>query len=96
MRYAGGKPIDLVIESHSSEVWIGVLDRGPGLPEDWTERVFEPFSRPDLARTREGGGAGLGLAIVKACLDSLGGRVFCRNRQTGGLEVVLVLPMQEE
>lgn len=91
-RYAGGKGLELVIETHGSEVWIGVLDRGPGLPEEWTERVFEPFARPDSARTREGGGAGLGLAIVKTCMDSLGGRVFCRNRETGGLEVVLVLP----
>lgn len=92
VRYAGGKDLELVIEPHGGEVWIGILDRGPGLPEEWTERVFEPFARPDAARTREGGGAGLGLAIVKTCMDSLGGRVFCRNRQTGGLEVVLVLP----
>lgn len=95
VRYAGGDDLELVVEPHGGEIWIGVLDRGPGLPEEWTERVFEPFARPDAARTREGGGAGLGLAIVKTCMDSLGGRVFCRNRQTGGLEVVLVLPAKQ-
>lgn len=93
-RYGEGKPLKVKIERDGSEVWIGVLDRGPGLPEGWAERVFEPFARPEEARTREGGGAGLGLAIVKTCAESLGGRVFCRNRETGGLEVVLVLPIQ--
>lgn len=91
-RYGKGHPLKVKIERHGDEVWIGVLDRGPGLPEGWTERVFEPFARPEAARTREGGGAGLGLAIVKTCAESLGGRVFCRNRETGGLEVVFVLP----
>lgn len=94
-RYGEGKPLEVKIESHGREVWIGVLDRGPGLPEGWSERVFEPFARPEAARTREGGGAGLGLAIVKTCAESLGGRVFCRNRETGGLEVVLVIPNPE-
>ncbi|GHC67642.1 sensor histidine kinase [Roseibacillus persicicus] len=94
-RYGEGSPLKVKIEKHGEEVWIGVLDRGPGLPEGWSERVFEPFARPEAARTREGGGAGLGLAIVKTCAESLGGRVFCRNRQTGGLEVVLVIPFTE-
>lgn len=91
-RYGEGKPLQVKIEKHGGEVWIGVLDRGPGLPDGWAERVFEPFARPEEARTREGGGAGLGLAIVKTCAESLSGRVFCRNRETGGLEVVLVIP----
>lgn len=92
-RYGEGKSLKIKVEKHGEEVWIGVLDRGPGLPEGWMERVFEPFARPEEARTREGGGAGLGLAIVKTCAESLGGRVFCRNRETGGLEVVLVIPV---
>ena len=95
-RYGEGKPLKIRIEKQGEEMWIGVLDRGPGLPEGWTERVFEPFARPEEARTREGGGAGLGLAIVKTCAESLGGRVLCRNRETGGLEVVLVVPLTED
>lgn len=94
-RYGEGKPLTVKVEKHGEEVWIGVLDRGPGLPEGWVERAFEPFARPEEARTREAGGAGLGLAIVKTCAESLGGRVFCRNRETGGLEVVLVIPARE-
>ncbi|MDP0490093.1 MAG: HAMP domain-containing sensor histidine kinase [Verrucomicrobiota bacterium JB023] len=94
VRYGGGEPVTVVCEEHDGEMWVGVLDRGPGLPEEWMERIFEPFARPEEARTREGGGSGLGLAIVKTCMESLGGRVFCRNRQTGGLEVVLVIPLQ--
>lgn len=92
VRYGEGKPLKVKIEKKGSDVRIGVLDRGPGLPEEWKEQVFEPFARPEAARTREGGCAGLGLAIVKSCAESMGGRVFCRNRNEGGLEVVLVIP----
>ena len=55
------------------------------------ERIFEPFYRPDSARTREAGGTGLGLAIVRSCVDSCGGRVNARNRLPSGLEVVIRL-----
>ena len=68
-------------------------DAGPGLPEEWLEKIFEPFSRPEDARTREGGGSGLGLAIAKTCITSLGGEISCRNRPEGGLRVVMALPV---
>ncbi|MDB4306496.1 ATP-binding protein [bacterium] len=69
-----------------------VLDRGPGIPAEWLDQIFEPFTRPDTARTREAGGAGLGLAIAKTCIESLGGSISAKNRSEGGLIVVLEVP----
>ncbi len=71
------------------EAIIQVRDSGPGIPEEWIEKVFEPFSRPERARTREGGGAGLGLAIARTCVEGLGGRIRAHNREEGGLVVEL-------
>ena len=61
------------------------------MPKEELEEVFEPFYRPESARTRETGGAGLGLAIVRTCIEACGGTVACRNRTPRGLEVLIRL-----
>jgi signal transduction histidine kinase len=52
-------------ERREGAVEIRVADSGPGLPESERERIFTPFYRPEVSRTRETGGTGLGLAIVR-------------------------------
>ncbi|BDS06842.1 hypothetical protein NT6N_18820 [Oceaniferula spumae] len=93
VRYAG-KEGDIQVRAATlgDSVSITVEDKGPGLPESWLEKVFEPFSRPDEARAREAGGSGLGMAIAKTCITSLGGEIHCENRKSGGLRVVIRLP----
>lgn len=88
LRYAGDSgPIQITARCESEGVLITVADNGPGLPEEALEEVFAPFHRPELARTRETGGAGLGLAIVKSCIEACRGTVRCRNREPRGLAV---------
>jgi two-component system sensor histidine kinase KdpD len=60
---------------------IEVADRGPGLPLEQTERIFDSFHRAPGAKP---GGAGLGLTIVKGFVEAQGGSVTARNRQGGG------------
>lgn len=92
-RYAGeAGPITIAAMCSSGELRLEVRDRGPGLAPEWLERIFEPFARPERARTREGGGAGLGLAIARTCMLALGGHITARNEEGGGLCVKLVLP----
>lgn len=90
-RYGGDASIDLVVEAWSDEVRIGVLDRGPGIPEDQLAAVFEPFHRLDAARSPAIGGAGLGLAIVRQLADANHWRVGLKPRAGGGLEAWLTL-----
>jgi len=56
------------------------------------ERVFDPFFRLEGSRSRETGGTGLGLSIARNIARAAGGDVSIRNRPSGGLEAVLVLP----
>lgn len=64
--------------------WPVRLDRGPDVPGDWVNRIFESFSRPERARTRESGASGLGLTIARTCAEALGGTtVRGRNREGG-------------
>lgn len=89
-RYAASDgPIEVVAGRRGDAVEIVVRDSGPGIPGDMLERVFEPFFRPEEARTREGGGTGLGLAIARTCLSAFGASISCRNREPRGLDVVI-------
>ena len=92
-RYAGDAgPIEITAQKSGGHVELIVGDHGPGLPESELQQIFEPFYRLDAVRTpTTGGNKGLGLAIVKSCVEACHGRVFCRNRQPHGLEVVIHL-----
>ena len=72
---------------------IRVLDRGPGVPPELRERIFEPFYRLPGASEREGG-VGLGLALVKSIAERHGGNVQCEAREGGGACFVVRLPRQ--
>ena len=72
-------------------VLLSVQDRGPGLAEHELNDIFNPFIRGD--RARGGTGTGLGLAIVKRIAALHGGHVELRNRQGGGLEARVCLPL---
>jgi two-component system sensor histidine kinase CpxA len=91
VRYA--EEIEISAGLEGGAVVIQVRDRGPGVPEDSLKRLFEPFYRPELARQRKTGGSGLGLAIAKRCMEACGGTISATNREGGGLEVVMTLPM---
>lgn len=68
-----------------------VEDRGPGVPPDQRERIFEPFYRMPGASEREGG-VGLGLALVRSIAERHGGSASCNNREGGGARFTLRLP----
>lgn len=89
-RYGGGT-IDLVLASCGQNIEVRVCDRGPGVPPDLRDRIFEPFYRlPGHAETA--GGVGLGLSLVKQIAERHGGSVRCEPREGGGSCFVLNLP----
>ena len=71
---------------------IQVHDRGPGVPADQRERIFEPFYRLPGASERDGG-VGLGLALVKSISQRHGGSVRCESRPGGGASFIVELPI---
>jgi two-component system, OmpR family, sensor histidine kinase CpxA len=94
LQHADGRPagpIVIAARSSGAHVIVTVTDSGPGVPEAALHRLFDPFYRPEAARTRETGGAGLGLAIVKSCVEACGGTVTARNVQPTGLQVEFTL-----
>ncbi len=69
-----GKNVEVRGESLRGEVVVTVVDDGPGIPPEMTDRIFEPFV------TDKEQGAGLGLAIVKKVVEGSQGRVEVRSR----------------
>ena len=92
IHYAGAAgPITVSTRTSDGEIELIVSDSGPGVPESEVPKLFDPFYRVDVSRTRDTGGVGLGLSIVKTCVENCHGSVTCRNRQPTGLEVIMRL-----
>ena len=94
LRYGGSQPVTLRAEALDGGCRIGVLDRGPGIPEADREAVFRPFHRLEASRSVSTGGSGLGLAIVRQLAEAQGWRVSLQPRPGGGLEAWLQIAAQ--
>jgi signal transduction histidine kinase len=70
-------------------VRIGVSDEGPGVPEEWRERIFEPYARRETHTAR---GSGIGLYAAKRLAESMGARLWVEPAQPTGARFVLALP----
>ncbi|MBP9788230.1 MAG: HAMP domain-containing protein [Acinetobacter sp.] len=90
----GAEPIELSASHVDDHILITVADHGEGIPPDQVEELMQPFVRGNSARTIQG--SGLGLAIVKRIVDIHQGQINIRNRDQGGLEVVISLPLKSE
>jgi two-component system OmpR family sensor kinase len=80
----GGEPILVRTAPGQGGAILGVLDRGPGIPEEERGKVFEAFYRIGNERTRRARGTGLGLHLVDLQAKSLGGRIELLGRPGGG------------
>jgi len=82
-----GAEIRMIVREASSEVVLEVIDRGPGIPLEHRERIFERFYRVDPARAREQagpGGAGLGLSIALWAVRANGGSIEVESGEGEG------------
>jgi two-component system sensor histidine kinase KdpD len=86
-----GTPIEIRAQSVEGGVEVEIADEGPGVPEGQEERIFGKFQRA----VQTPSGMGLGLAICRGILTVHGGRIWCRNRPSGGSAFHFVLPRVE-
>ena len=87
-----GEPVRIELAREAESVRIAVLDRGPGVPPESRERIFEPFYRVG-GHSEQSGGVGLGLALVRQIASAHGGDARCEAREGGGSRFVVSLPV---
>lgn len=81
-----------VLQNGVPSVEIRVADRGPGIPGDEQEHIFDPFFRGQRAIRDQIHGTGLGLSLVKKIVEAHGGTVRVNSEPMKGTEFVVTLP----
>ncbi len=71
-------------------VVLEVTDHGRGVPDEWKQRIFEPFQRVGPS---QGTGVGLGLAVAKGLVEALGASIDAADTPGGGLTMRVTLPV---
>ncbi len=91
-RYGAGSAIEAEVEgAGDGSAVLRVSDRGPGIPTEERERVFEAFYRRSGTSEGEGGGVGLGLALVRRIAEGHGGSARAVARDGGGTTIEVVI-----
>jgi len=72
---------------------VAVIDRGPGIPPEFRDRIYETFTQADSSNARAGEGRGLGLAIAKRVVEGHGGRLSFESEMNAGTSFYLDLPL---
>jgi two-component system osmolarity sensor histidine kinase EnvZ len=93
LRY-GGTEVSVTTRAENGDAVLEVADRGPGIPAVEVDRLKQPFTRLEIARS-DTGGAGLGLAIVERVARAHGGSLDLLPREGGGLIARIRLPLAE-
>jgi signal transduction histidine kinase len=84
--------VTLSVQGGDGEVLISVADRGPGVPDEMREQVFEAFTQTDAGTTRSREGLGIGLYLTGKIMAAHAGRVELAPREGGGSVFTLVFP----
>lgn len=87
----GSAQVEVALHANAHGLDIRVMDRGPGVPADQRERIFEPFYRMS-GHAEHAGGVGLGLSLVRQIVERHMGTVHCEVREGGGSVFVIRLP----
>jgi len=70
-----GSTVEVRLSRAEKKVRTEVVDVGPGIPEEFSSRIFQKFSQADSSDTRQKGGTGLGLNISRALVEKMDGTI---------------------
>lgn len=87
-----GRCAEVSLTETAEAIRIQIADKGPGIPEERMDEMFQPFVRLEPSRNQQTGGFGLGLSIAKDIIEGHGGTIRLTNRPEGGLLVTVDLP----
>ena len=93
-RYSAPEPVTVSARRDHGGTQIRIVDRGPGIPSDKLDQIFDPFVR--LTANDSHSGSGLGLAIARGFVEANGGVIRAESLPGQGAAFVIDLPAGEE
>lgn len=95
VRYSpSGRPVEIGVDLDGGQCVLTVRDHGPGVPEDFHEKVFDRYFVIKDDSCQGSNGLGLGLAIAKSVAQLHGGTITLCNAEGGGCLCVITLPCE--
>ena len=91
-----GASVAISARQIDNQIRISVSDCGPGVPEEFRDRIFQKFAQADASSTRPKGGTGLGLSISKALVEKMGGSIGYDSVAGQGATFYFELPQWRE
>jgi len=95
LKYAPECDIYVRAWAEDQRLYVSIEDRGPGIPADQHEKVFDMFHRLDASDARDVYGHGLGLPMVKRLLEALGGSIMIEESNKQGTTMTFWVPVGE-
>ena len=86
-------PIEVTASTAGNTLTINISDRGPGLPAQDVDTLFDKFTRGEQESAKPG--VGLGLSICKAIVTAHKGKIYASNRPGGGAVFSFDLPLPD-
>jgi len=84
--------IELTVTCRADQIQFEVRDRGPGIPPEQLERIFDRFYQVDSSDSRKKGGTGLGLTICRKIIEQHGGRLWAESVLGEGSRFIFTIP----
>lgn len=88
-----GEEIRITAEASGADLKISVRDSGPGIPSEYTTRIFDRYV---TIPKRERNGPGLGLSVAREFIEAHGGKLGVVSDGTLGSEFYVVLPIKSD
>ncbi len=89
------KQINLSARVEGGMMLLSVADKGPGIPPEYRQKIFEKFQRVSQEGRPNSKGMGLGLAFCRLAVEAHGGRIWVDDAPGGGARFNLMLPVYQ-
>jgi signal transduction histidine kinase len=90
-----GEVVLVAVSSCAEGIELSVSDRGPGVPPQHRERIFDKFQRLEERKTAPGSNRGLGLTFCRLAVEAHGGTIWVDDAPGGGAMFRVLLPARE-
>ncbi len=88
-----GGTVTVAVTAGGATARVAVIDRGPGIPAEFRDRILERFAQADASDRRQKGGTGLGLNICRSIVEAHGGRIGFHSEPGLHTEFFFELPL---